>query len=198
MIVYEWSGSMKFADYGGASDADDRKRRWFDALIGDPLPPLSAWQPPRLKQYLGEGNKKRKSKPIGDAPSSGSLRLVSQRAADALADVWQRHVLLYPVVLEDADEPYYMIVVKTVVDDALDRAASSGKRNTYGGNPEHFVTLDEWSFDDRKLEGVEIFHIPDIKLAYYVTDAFKQRVVDANLKGFCFKRRFWDDKPFLS
>ena len=171
---------------------------WSDTLIGDPLPPLSAWKPPRLTQYLGEEKKKRKPRAIGDAPASGRVNLVSQRAVDALADIWRRHALLYPVVLDDADQPYYMVVVQTVVSDALDRDASSGKRNTYGGNPEHFVTLDEWVFDEHKLGGVELFHIPDIRLAYYVTECFKQRVVDAELEGFCLKRRFWDDKPFFS
>jgi hypothetical protein len=198
MAVYELGRSEKHAGYLGVSGEDERRLNWSDPIMGDPLVPLSAWNPPRLTQYLGQGKKKRKPKPLGDAPSSGELLLISQRAADALADIWQRHALLYPVMLDDADQPYYMVVVQTVVDEALDRKKSSGKLNTYGGNPKHFVTLDEWVFDEKKLKGVEIFRIPDLKLAYYVTDAFKQRVIDAKLKGFCLKTRFWDDKPFIS
>jgi hypothetical protein len=198
MAVYEWSRSERYAGYVGVTDADERKLNWSDALIGDPLPPLSAWLPPCLAQYEGAGRPKRKPKPIGDSPASGRLNLISERAAEALADIWQRHAILYPVSLDDTDQRYYMVVVKTTIVDALDREASSGKRNTHGGDLSHFATLDEWVFKERRLQGVDLFQVPDIKLAYYVTDAFKQRVIQARLKGFCLKARFWDDKPFLS
>ena len=54
MSVYEWFGTEKFADYRGSTKSDDRKLWWSDPIVGDPLPPLSDWLPPKLTQYLGE------------------------------------------------------------------------------------------------------------------------------------------------
>lgn len=189
--------SEKYAEYGGCTEADDRKRRWFDPIIGDPLPPLSGWQSPCLTQYLGGGTKKRKPKPIGDAPSSGVLNLISQRAADALRDIWDRHALLYPVDLDDASAPYYMVVVQTEID-ALDRERSTGKLQKYGATPELFGVIHEWVFNEAQLGGNVLFRLPDSKTTTYVTEAFKERVLAANLDGFCLKRNFWEEKPFIS
>src|SRR5690606_21904992 len=134
------------------------------------------WEPPRLTQYLGGGKKKRKPKPVSDAPSSGRLNLISQRAADALRDVWDRHTLLYPVILDDAPEPYYMAVVQTVID-ALDRERSSGKLQKYGPTPDLYAVIHEWVFHEDQLGDALLFRLPDSKTTMYVTEEFKSRVL---------------------
>ena len=197
MTIFKWSGSDLFADYLGSSDHDERALCWYDPIMGDPLPSVLDWSPPHLTQYLGEGRKLRKPRPIGDAPSSGMSALISQRAADDLRDIWDRHALLYPVVLDGASEPYYMVVVQTVVD-ALDRERSAGKLQKYGPTPELFAVIHEWVFREEDLGDAELFRLPDSKTTMYVTEAFKDRVVKAKLKGFCFKRSFWEEDPFIS
>lgn len=197
MAIFKWTGNDKYADYGGCTNTDERKMNWSDSLIGTALPSLSAWAPPRLTQYLGGGRKPRKPKPIGDAPGSGLCNLISQRAADALRDVWDRHALLYPVALDDAPEPYYMVVVQTVID-ALDRERSVGNLQKYGPTPDLFASIDEWVFHEDQLGDAVLFRLPDSKTAMYVTEAFRDRVVAAKLKGFCLKRSFWEEKPFIS
>jgi hypothetical protein len=197
MTVFEWMRSEKYAGYLGINPADKDKMDWHPALPSSSLPPLSQWEPARLSQYLGEGKKSRKPKPIGDAPAAGLCNLISQRAADALRDIWDRHALLYPVVLDDAPEPYYMVVVQTVID-ALDRERSVGKLQKYGPTPNLFAVINEWVFREDQLGDAELFRLPDSKTAMYVTEAFKERVVAAKLKGFCFKRSFWEEDPFIS
>lgn len=197
MTIYEWSGSVKVADYGGVTEADDRIRRWYDPILGDPLPPLSKWRAPRLTQYLGEPGQKKRPRPTCDASSSGSLRLISDRAARALSDIWGRHATLYPVHLEDVGVRYYMVVVNTVLD-ALDREASKGKRKRHGGDETHFALLEEWVFYEDQLGAAEIFRLPDSNTVIYVSDAFRHRVVSSSLSGFCFKRKFWDPDPYCT
>ena len=197
MTVFEWMKNDKYAGYLGATSDDEARMDWAPALPSSELPPLAQWQPARLTQYLGPGKKPRKPRPIGDAPASGGLNLISQRAADALRDIWDRHALLYPVVLDDASEPYYMVVVQTVID-ALDRERSVGTLQKYGPTPDLFAVIDEWVFHEDMIGDAQLFRLPDSKTAMYVTEAFKDRVIEAKLKGFCLKRSFWEEKPFIS
>ena len=197
MTIYEWTNTMKYAGYAGVTESDDRKIWWTDELIGDPLPTLENWTPPHMTQYLGSGKKKRKPVKIGDAPSASSAYLISHKAAEALRDIWERDAILYPVILEDSTEPYYMVVAKHVID-CLDREKSTGPRHTYGPTPELFASLEEWVFDESALGEHDIFRLPDSKTTYYLTDRFKQRVIKAGLKGFCMNQRAWEDKPFVS
>jgi len=188
---------IKYAEYGGITETDSRKMRWYMKDIGDPLPGLGQWTPPRLEQYLGDGKRKRKPAPIGDAPSSGPNRIISQRAADALRDIWDKHALLYPVILDDdPNTPYYMVVCQTVID-CLDVANSTGKGRLFGG-PDYFVSIHTWSFFEDRVGDNDLFMLPYSDSELYVTERFKERVVAAKLKGFCLARESWDDKPFIS
>lgn len=202
MQIYKWGQtSIKYADYIGASDSENRQVLWNDDLLGEPLPVLTEWEIPHLVQYLGD-EKKRKPGIIGDATSSGSLNLISQSAADALADIWERHALLYPVVLNDKpDNTYYMVVVQTELPfEALDRDKSSGRPIKYGprANQGYFATLDNWVFHQEIVGDNDLFWIPDRRLDYYVSERFKQRVIESELTGFCLRRESWEEKPFIS
>ncbi|WP_018624959.1 imm11 family protein [Kangiella aquimarina] len=199
-MFYEWSyPNLTYAGYLAVSESDDEKMQWYDPLMGVPLPTsMNEWEPPLLEQYLGDGKKKRKPSPIGDAPSSGVIHLVSQKAVDALSDIFDKHAKLYPVKLKDApNEDFYMIVVTTEVD-CLDREKSTGKRTGYEKRPEYFSSIHTWVFDESKLEGVDLFVLPDSKTTCYVSERFKQRVLYSGLKGFGFVKEFWDDEPLIS
>lgn len=203
MKIYEWGNvSMKYAGYLGATEVDERKLRWYDTLMGDPLPSLDSWEPPRLEQYLGEGKKKRKPAIIGDSPSSAGLNLVSQHAADALRDIWDRHALLYPVILDDVpDTLYFMVVVQTEMPfEALDREKSTGKLTKFGPNAGKglFSVIEHWEFNQDIVGDNDVFYLPDGRTTTYVSERFKQRVIDAGLKGFCLRQEWWEENPFIS
>mgnify|MGYP000955309738 FL=1 len=191
--VFLWRSSGKYAEYSGKTEEDDRKIAWNVLGVGDPLPPLSEWKTPLLTQYLGEKGKRRPRK-IGDSPTAGSPTLISQKAADALRDIWDRHAILYPVRLDDAPgEMYYMVVVKTVLD-CLDESASRVAKDHKG----RIRVIYDWVFKDGCLDDSDLFHLPYNKISYYTSERFKARVIEAGLKGFAFHTHFWDSKPFTS
>ncbi|AOE49525.1 imm11 family protein [Kangiella sediminilitoris] len=199
-MIYKWfNPSLSYAGYLAVSESDDERMQWYDPLMGVPLPAsMEDWKPPLLEQYLGDGKKKRKPGIIGDSPSSGVVHLVSEKAANALSDIFEKHAKLYPVKLKDApNENFYMVVVTTEID-CLDRDKSTGKRTGYEIRPEYFSSIHTWVFDESKLEGVDLFVLPDSKTTCYVSDRFKQRVIDAGLKGFGFEKEFWDEDPIIT
>ena len=191
--VFLWRSSDKYAGYYGKTKEDDRKVAWNVLGVGDPLPPLSEWKTPLLTQYLGEKGK-RKPRKIGDSPSVGLPNLISQKAADALRDIWDRHAILYPVRLDDAPGVmYYMVIVKTVLD-CLDESASRVAKDHKG----RIRTIYDWVFKDGCLDDSDLFRLPYNEAIYYVSERFKARVIEAGLKGFVFKTHFWERNPFTS
>ena len=191
--VFSWWSSGKYAEYSGKTEEDDRKIAWNVPGVGDPLPPLSEWKTPLLTQYLGEKGK-RKPRKIGDSPSVGAPNLISQKAADALRDIWDRHAILYPVCLDDAPGVmYYMVIVKTVLD-CLDESASRVAKDHKG----RIRTIYDWVFKDGCLDDSDLFRLPYNEAIYYVSERFKARVIEAGLRGFVFKTHFWERNPFTS
>ena len=201
-MIYHWFNPLylKYAEYEGKTEEDEAAISWDSPILGTPLPPLSQWKTPTLVQYIGD-RRIRKPRIIADAVSSAGIHLISQKAADALHDIWDKHATLYPVLLEDKpEEPYYMVVVHTVID-CLDREKSIGSKaleETERGQKGYFDLVDEWVMREEEIGDNELFVLPDKKTIIYTTEAFKQRVLQAGLTGFCFVRYFDDDKPFIS
>ena len=201
-MIYQWTSApyLKYAGYIGKTEEDAEAIRWYSPILGTPLPPLSQWKTPTLVQYIGD-RRIRKPRIIADAVSTGGIHLISQKAADALYDIWDKHATLYPVLLEDKpEEPYYMVVVHTVID-CLDREKSIGYKaleETERGQKGYFDLVDEWVMREEEIGDNELFVLPDKKTIIYTTEVFKQRVLQAGLTGFCFVRYFYDDKPFIS
>ena len=100
----------------------------------------------------------------------------------------------YPVPLDDAlGVMYYLVVVKIVLD-CLDESASRVAKDHKG----RIRVIYDWVFKDGCLDDSDLFHLPYNKSAYYVSERFKARVIEAGLKGFAFHTHFWDSKPFTS
>lgn len=198
MEVYEWGSTMKFAGYEGKTDAEDRQVSWYIKSMGIPLPPLAEWKTPTLVQYLGGGPRLRKPKVVGDCVASTRLRIISQAAADALADVWEKHALLYPVRLDDVPDQCFYIVVPRIALDCLDWERSKFARCA-NGQP---CSLKEWVIREDALGDADLFNIPlypgSTSLRYYVTERFRQRVIDAGLGDFVFGRVWCDPKPLIT
>ena len=121
----------------------------------------------------------------------GRPHLISQKAADALQDIWERHTTLYPVHLDDAsNETYYMVVVKTMLD-CLDEAASRLSKDYKG----KICSVFDWVFRNEYLDNSDLFVLPYNETDYYVSSQFKDRVIKAGLKGFAFYTHFGIGTP---
>ena len=201
-MIYHWFNPLylKYAEYEGKTEEDEAAISWDSPILGTPLPPLSQWKTPTLVQYIGD-RRIRKPRIIADAVSTGGIHLISQKAADALHDIWDKHATLYPVLLEDKpEEPYYMVVVHTLID-CLDREQSIGSKaleETERGQKGYFDSLGEWVMREEEIGDNELFVLPDSNTEIYTTEAFKKRVLQAGLTGFGFVRYSYDDEPFIS
>lgn len=200
-MVYEWSNTnLKYAQYTGMTEDDDSAITWYSFILGKPLPPLSEWKIPTLTQYISTGDKK-SSRIISDCVSSASVHLISQKAVSSLKDIWDKHATLYPVLLDDKpNELYHMVVVHTVID-CIDRKLSIGTIHdwTEKGQMGLFDGITEWVMREEEIGDNYLFVLPDSPTAIYVTEPFKQKVLDAGLTGFGFyKARYFDDEPFIS
>ncbi len=199
-MIYKWSNpSMKQAGYVGKTDTYERMMYWYDNVTGYPLPSLEKWEKPILTQYLGEDGKKRKPCIVTDVVSAALVHLISEKAKNTLADIWEKHVTLYPVILDDSDELYYMVVVHTVID-CIDREKSEGRIQKYGKNKGkgYFSVINNWVFREEEIGDNYLFVLPDDETNIYVTEKFKQRVIESGLTGFGLKKEFWDEDPFIS
>lgn len=195
--IYGWWIGESCADYTGATEADDRKIVWEDAILGDPLPEVEAWKPPRLTQYRG-GNGRRALRPVLDCQGSVGGNIISDRARLALHDILSRHARLYPVWLDDRpDERYFMVVPETTLE-CLDRERSTGPLQKYGPTPDYFADVHHWVFDEACVGDVDLFRIPDSASTVYVSERFRQCVADSGLQGFCLRRQAFDDNPWTS
>ncbi len=199
-MIYKWSNlSIKYAQYGGTTEKYEEMMCWYDDLMGVPLVPLEEWHPPLLTQYLGEEGKERKPCLLTDVVSAASVHLISEKAKNALADIWEKHATLYPVTLDDSETPYYMVVVHTVID-CIDREKSEGEIQKYGKNKGkgYFGLIHTWVFREEEIGDNYLFRLPDHETNIYATEAFKQRVIESGLTGFGLKKEFWDEDPFVS
>ena len=195
-MYYELVGNQKYAEFTPVDESDERKVYWTTVGVGDPLPPLQDWEPAQLTEYRGDGPKLRKSRKLPDCDG----RYISHKAKEALSDIWDKHVSLYPVFVQEAPDPrYYMMVCQTVLD-CLDLEKSEFARRS-NGVP---YLLKHWVFDESAVGDAEIFRFvdrfPKSAMGYenYVSEEFVRRVTEAKLTGFCFWKFFGDPKPILT
>lgn len=196
LMFYELSSNIKYAELIDVTQADCRKIWWSHHDIGDPLPDLNDWISPVLKDYQGE-NGERKKRKVADFSGQN---FVSHKAKQVLDDLWGDHVDLYPVQVPDAQDPrYYMVVVKTVLD-CLDVEKSVFARRT-NGDP---YLLKEWRFKEDVIGDVPIFRFKDdfpksvMGDVVYVSERFKNFVLEEKLKGAVFNKKLNDDAPIIS
>ena len=97
-MIYQWTSApyLKYASYLGKTEEDEAAISWNSPALGKPLPPISQWKTPTLVQYIGD-RRIRKPRIIADAVSTGGIHLISQKAADALHDIWDKHATLRPL-----------------------------------------------------------------------------------------------------
>ena len=190
---FELTANQRYAEYSGKTDADFRKIAWNVVCVGNPLPPLSEWEVPLLTQYLGDPRKPRKPRKTGDAASVGLPKLIiSEKSVDALKDILDKHALLYPVRLDDVSDSYYLVKAATILNCLDEKQSNVHRRKGI------IQSVDEWVFKEDCIGDADLFALCYDESVCYVSNRFKDRVVNAGLKGFAFKTRFWDPKPFVT
>lgn len=201
MKVYKWIESKRYACYMTTNLKDEKKMLW--KIDDEPAPSQKQWKPITLEQYLGYSlfDEELNLKIIGDNPHCPyGLQLISHKAKEALADIWETYTNLYTVILKDAAEPFYIVVPKLHVD-CLDKEQSEIMYSKHDKAP---ILLTSWSVIADKLDDAPIFSIDYGKIiesdfeSYFITDSFKKRVIDAGLKGFCFVENISENNPFIS
>lgn len=145
--------------------------KWKQTLLSD------AWIPPEAKGRVQAYN---------DFPGIGMvLPAFSQRACDVLRDMLEPNGELLPV-RSSVGVQYYFYNITTVVD-ALDVENSDC---FWFNEPVKAGGVDYFSFHAERLDGLSIFRIYECPVVTLVTGEFVQRVRDAGLNGFDF-RKVW-------
>lgn len=183
-------------EYEASDASDERKVNWNNPAIGDALPELAEWIPPRLSRFKLEDGSEKAGRPC-DLSAVAYSFLVSQRAIEALGPILADDALLYPVSLPDYEIEYSILVPQFTID-CIDRERSEGDIRKYGPLAGYFSNIRKLVVDESKLNGHNLFMLPDSRLALYVTEGFRIAIKDANLTGFELRKSHWDTSPWIS
>ncbi len=194
MEVFMLDGRDDYAAYSTVSDAD-RDRHGF--LTDRVTLPKKEEPPLRFCEGFGTANPKHKPMKKGDFhTASADIRLFSQRAIDVLGDVLTKSGELFPVSIADREEPFYWYWGTTVID-CIDE--SKAKRGPPSSLPIERRLIMAPAFHVERIGTHEIFIVPGQSRQFdmFVTDAFRDRVAAADLKGFKLGKGRFDPKPWL-
>ena len=134
------------------------------------------WKPVKVCRMEPE-----KNNPLGDAPSF-AFPIYSSRAINILSNIIQDSVELLPLM---CDEGEFSAVNIVNVIDAVDYQNSFFKTFRDGKRIMRFI---DYSFIKEAVADNNIFKITDeVKNSGFVSETFKKKVEDNELKGFVFK-----------
>jgi len=195
MEVFMLGERDDYAGYGVADEADsDRHGFLTDRVI---LPKPGA-PPIAFREGFGDADVNRRPKKKGDYHTGyGNIRLFSQRAVDALGDTLTKSGDLFPVRIENRDEPFYWYWCTTIID-CIDE--SKTKRGPPSNLPIERRLIMTPGFHLDRIGTHEIFVVPGQSRQFdmFITDAFRDRVAAAKLKGFKLGKGRFDPKPWIS
>lgn len=142
---------------------------------------LEGWKPIAVKKMAG--------RELSNVPGYSSYIPVFDRAAmEIVEDLIKENCEVLPLICADGE--FYIINVTTVLD-AIDYSKSKFKRFSTSNRIMRFI---KYEFIKEKVEGQHIFKIIDEPLRRpFVSDEFRQRVLESNLKGFKFEL-VWDSE----
>jgi hypothetical protein len=170
-----------------------------DPTYPEGLTSKEKWKPLELAIFEGDNmllNSRWKKNGLADFISATPAHVLSQRAVDAMSDLWEKYGELYPVTAKGYEGCYYVFYPTNVVD-CLDYERSVLKGNGWGNA--RFNTALEFYFIEEKVGDNVIFTIPDHPhKPIYVSEVFKERVKKAKLKGLQLNSKFFDPKPWKS
>ena len=142
---------------------------------------LNGWSPLALKPSYG-------NRPYGDWSTLLSLPLVTPRVIEATKDLIENQVEVLPTICSDCE--LYILNITNIVD-AVDYTKSVVK---YFPNSTKVLRFIKLAFVEEKVRNNHIFNLVEKKLSVpYVSDEFRQRIIDNELTGFKFEL-VWDSE----
>lgn len=140
----------------------------------------SNWVSIKLALWEGQDPKKEKKKPLADFMSSGLIiDAVNQRGKGILEPLIGEQVEF--LTFDTPTTPYYGLNVNYV--ECLDISKIKAKYFSDG----RVMRVVKYAFRWEKLEGIHIFHLPELGLSrLFVSDEFKQVVESNDLTGLLF------------
>jgi len=151
------------------------REKIVDEFTGEPM--LESWTPVLVET---EGRGKASDQPhllVG-------VPVFNKKAVEALNDLISQHVEYLPLI-HDKYELYAINVLNQI--DAIDYSTSKYKTFDDGT----FYRFIEYGFKQDIIMGEHIFKIPEESTRIYVSDEFRNRVIEKKLKGFVFIE-VWD------
>lgn len=122
---------------------------------------------------------------------SPHIPVFDKKAIDVLSEFLIGNAGILPLACEEGD--FYVINVVKVVD-CIDYEASKYKTFRDG---KRIMRFTKYAFDEKKVEGVHLFKIKDEPLKRpFVSDDFKERILDNNLTGFKFELAWDSEKSY--
>lgn len=175
MVVYEVDSTEGFEWINAINPEDYETFARFDGK-----PRMATWKPIKVKRVRPD---KRSGFKRSDFPWLGRHALVMRRTAvDALRDILNTSGELLPLSTKDGTE---LFVLNAQTINALDLASSS--LTLYPGT-QRIMLFNRVAFFPSKIEGIDLFRLPDRGSPTYVSAHFVEAVNAAGLLGLDFKR----------
>lgn len=161
----------------------ERDSEWLRDVDGRAL--RSDWVAPHLNLVTRDDRRQLRAK--SDFPGlSGHVLPISERAAEAMRDLWTGAGELLPTEVTGAR--YWLLNVTRVID-ALDRDISQVARLADG----RVMSIEKYAFIGERLDGASIFKLVDEELGWiYFTEEAVSRIRDSGLVGFS-SRELWQE-----
>jgi hypothetical protein len=186
-MVYKLQKILDDPSYEGfASDAASvRGKR---SLLDDFMPDSDelGWEAPVLSPVWKPLRVRGKVRATNDYPCLAlMIPVFSRRAVDALQDLLVANGELLPLISEVGE--YYAYNVRTVAD-ILDRERSDVEWLSDDPGPwdVRALVIDRFEFKPTSVEKLAIFQLPELAGRVFVTDRFRDRVMQHKLDGFDF------------
>jgi hypothetical protein len=159
------------------------ERDWLHQMVRG-LPLTTRWQPIVVRPLVPAHGTLKDLMPVDTVD-----RALSVTAVRALGDLLEGHAELLPL---GGVPPGYSLLNVTTVLDALDLAEA---KVTYSADG-RLDRVVRHAFVPRLIRGVPVFKLPQRpRSAVYVSQAFVDRVAEAELSGFVFGAPLWTDEP---
>lgn len=145
-------------------------------------PLMFSWEPASLSKLWKAPRVVGNVRPFNDYPGLGMAEpAFSERAVECLRSMLEPNGELLPL---DSDLGNYWVFNVQTKCSAL--SVKESKIDWWGEGCEGAISIDRFSFNEKKLRGFTIFKLREWNAPVFVTQAFRDRVEECGLNGFNF------------